>query len=344
MSRTIYLELVLGSRMASDLAVGGLFVMDKTLAMQDQCEIIVFNDGGQLELPARAVYLDGKGGVGLEVIGFCEAIKVQLADLIEAGVIAAATMPATEEQPALRDEDGTEELPLLTVEQLALDIEDQPALARGSDLELAPDELAAAALELAPDDAPVRDTIELVPDDAPGRDTIELAPDDVPVRDTIELAVPTGGILPIAEQAGDQEEQEHKSLHEKLRGLPLAQQVKRAKVGGVTERTLLERLYGKNVWESLLRNPALTAPEVARIARMGGLPRPLLEIIVGNGGWLQVPEVRRALLSNPRLGNDHIIKLLRMMSKPELKLATAQTAYSMGVRSQAKAMLKAEGG
>ena len=98
------------------------------------------------------------------------------------------------------------------------------------------------------------------------------------------------------------------------------------------------------MWEALLRNPALTAPEVARIARMGSLPRPLLEIIIGNGGWLQVPEVRRALLSNPRLGNDHIMKLLRMMTKQELKLATMQTAYSMAVRGQAKTMLKAEGG
>ena len=54
--------------------------------------------------------------------------------------------------------------------------------------------------------------------------------------------------------------------------------------------------------------------------------------------------MRRALLSNPRLGTDQIMKLLRMMSKQELKLATVQTAYSMAVRSQAKTMLKAESG
>ena len=33
-----------------------------------------------------------------------------------------------------------------------------------------------------------------------------------------------------------------------------------------------------------------------------------------------------------------------MMTKQELKIATMQTAYSMAVRSQAKTMLKAEGG
>jgi len=134
-----------------------------------------------------------------------------------------------------------------------------------------------------------------------------------------------------------------KNVHERLRGLSLAQQMKLAHNGEVSERIVLERMYGKNVWEALLRNPRLTGPEVARIARMGALPRPLVEIIVGNGGWLQIPEVRRALLSNPRLGNDQIMKVLRLMPKHELKLAAIQTAYPMAVRSVARQMLKESG-
>ncbi len=299
MSRTIYLELVAGSRMAGDLAVGGLFVMDRSLAIQDACEIIVFNDGGQLELPAKCVYIDGNGGAGLELIGFNEAIKTQLAVLIEAGLEAAANAPATEEQPALTDAHPTEEHELPTAEETLETLEeDQPAL-----------------LEL----EPARDTV------------LDLG---APQRDT-----PTALTL----AADEAESEENKPLHERLRNLPLHEQVKLAKKGGVTERVLLERTYGKNVWEPLLRNPALTAPEVARIARMGSLPRPLLEIIFGNGAWLQLPEVRRALLSNPRLGNDQIIKLLRMLTKQELKLAAMQTGYSMAVRGQAKTMLKQEG-
>jgi hypothetical protein len=135
-----------------------------------------------------------------------------------------------------------------------------------------------------------------------------------------------------------------KNVHERLRGLSLAQQIKLAHNGEVSERIVLERMYGKNVWEALLRNPRLTGPEVARIARMGALPRPMVEIIVGNGGWLQIPEVRRALLSNPRLGNDQIMKLLRLMPKHELKLAAVQTAYPMAVRTVARTLLKESGG
>jgi hypothetical protein len=134
------------------------------------------------------------------------------------------------------------------------------------------------------------------------------------------------------------------NVHERMRGLTLAQQIKAAQHGEVGERIVLERLYGKAVWEALLRNPRLTGPEVARIARMGALPRPLMEIILANGGWLQIPEVRRALLTNPRLGVDQIQKILRMLPKHELKLAAMQTAYPFGVRDVAKRMLKEQGG
>jgi hypothetical protein len=147
-----------------------------------------------------------------------------------------------------------------------------------------------------------------------------------------------------AEETAEEPDDAPKNIHERLRGLSLAQQIKLAHNGEVSERIVLERMYGKNVWEALLRNPRLTGPEVARLARMGALPRPQLEIIVGNGGWLQIPEVRRALLSNPRLGTDHIMKILRLMPKHELKLAATQTAYPMAVRSVARTLLKESGG
>jgi hypothetical protein len=152
---------------------------------------------------------------------------------------------------------------------------------------------------------------------------------------------------PAAEAPADDEAEDKKlpaNVHERLRGLSLAQQIKIAHHGEVSERIVLERLYSKNVWEALLRNPRLTGPEVARIARMGSLPRPMLELIVNNGGWMQIPEVRRALLSNPRLGTDQIIRILRLLPKHELKLAAMQTAYPHAVRDAAKRILKESAG
>jgi hypothetical protein len=124
--------------------------------------------------------------------------------------------------------------------------------------------------------------------------------------------------------------------------MTLAAQIKLAASGELHERIVLERLYGKNVWETLLRNPRLTPPEVSRIARYGSLPRVLLEIILGNATWLQVPEVRRALLANPRLGTDQILKVLRLTPKHELRLAAIQTAYPHAVRQAARLLLRGE--
>jgi len=143
-----------------------------------------------------------------------------------------------------------------------------------------------------------------------------------------------------ADEDDDAERKLALNVNERLRGLTLVQQLRVAQRGELSERIVLERMYGKNVWDALLRNPRLTGPEVARIARMGALPRPLIELIVGNGAWLQIPEVRRALLSNPRLATDQILRVLRLLPKHELKLAAVQTAYPFAVRDAAKRMLR----
>ena len=79
---------------------------------------------------------------------------------------------------------------------------------------------------------------------------------------------------------------------------------------------------------------------MARLARMGTMPRPLLELIVGNAAWLQVPQVRRALLSNPRLPQDAVQKVLQLLPRDELQLVPQVTAYPAAVRMAAKAMAK----
>ncbi len=133
-----------------------------------------------------------------------------------------------------------------------------------------------------------------------------------------------------------------RNIFERLRGLTMIQAMKVANSPDPSERMALERMYGKTVWEALLRNPRLTAPEVSRLARMGTLPRTMLELILNNGGWLAVPEVRRALLCNPRLGTDQVVRVLRLLPKHELKLASTLTAYPFAVRDQAKRLLKTQ--
>jgi len=134
-----------------------------------------------------------------------------------------------------------------------------------------------------------------------------------------------------------------KNLRQRLRAASAADRRRIALSGELQERVMLERMYGKAVWEPLLQNPKLTMPEVARLARYGTLPRPLIETIVSNNTWIRVPQVRRALLSNPRLDKGGITRILRVTPKNELELVPQQTAYPMAVRSAAKQLLKRTG-
>jgi hypothetical protein len=139
------------------------------------------------------------------------------------------------------------------------------------------------------------------------------------------------------------ESSRHQHMHERLRRLSASERHKLALTGDHTERVLLERIYGKAVWEELLQNPAITVPEVMRLAKMGTLPRPLLEQIVGNNTWVRVPQLRRTLLANPRLDAPLIHRVLALTPPAELKLVPRQTAYPMAVRSAAKRLLKGPG-
>jgi len=144
---------------------------------------------------------------------------------------------------------------------------------------------------------------------------------------------------PADKQPQDPAPRSGRSVHERMRGLSATEQLRVAREGEPSERTVLERIYGKAVWPALLSNPRLTVPEVARLARMGNMPRPQLEMIAGNASWLSSAQVRRALLCNPRTTSDMVRKILKLTPKSELKVMPKQTAYPQSVRAQAKKLL-----
>jgi hypothetical protein len=94
------------------------------------------------------------------------------------------------------------------------------------------------------------------------------------------------------------------------------------------------------VWEALLRNPKITIPEVARLAKKGTMPRPLLDIICENEAWIRQSIVRRALLSNPRLSPENAARVLRTMSPRELKVVPQQRGYPSAVRAVATRLMR----
>jgi hypothetical protein len=350
---TVVIELDSNTQSTRDLAAGGVFVPGCGLRLAEECDILVCGAGHKLLLPARVVYVDDQRGAGLELVGFSLEMKARIAELepVEPPRVeemeldrSALDDPALDRRLPPEDDHAYgrfhESAPMIDLHALEDDLA-IPQAATGSDDDAdtlgADDDTASNAgggllhgvtanFEATQPDA----------DDPPGADTDAF--------DTLDPEATMGGGEP-----GDSR-RDHargsrpiaRNVHERLRGLTLNAQIKMATSGELHERIVLERLYGKNVWETLLRNPRLSAPEVSKIARYGSLPRVLLEIIVGNNAWLQVPEVRRALLSNPRLATDQIMKVLRLMPKHELKLAAIQSVYPQAVRNVAKMLLRGD--
>lgn len=202
---------------------------------------------------------------------------------------------------------------------------------------------AAAPAQASSSDLPVMSGVSLQP--PPTTADAEVAPLEfacAPALDGEEVEeaqdeVDTEGA--VAQDSPPDDVQHQPSRIERLRKLNQTEQQKLARSGAMNDRIMLERLYGRNVWEALLANPKLTIPEVATIARKGSVPRPLLEAIVENHTWISAPIVRRALLSNPRVSSEAILKLLRLTPKHELKSIHKTTTYSTTVRDAARKVL-----
>jgi hypothetical protein len=129
------------------------------------------------------------------------------------------------------------------------------------------------------------------------------------------------------------------NVYDRVRKLKPHEAQQLARNGGQAERIALERCFGGAVWEALLQNPQLTGHEVASIAKKGGLPRPVLAMIVANGAWVALSEVQRALLTNPRLESSAVTRILRAMTRPDLMRVGQQARYPARVRSEAKKLL-----
>jgi hypothetical protein len=172
------------------------------------------------------------------------------------------------------------------------------------------------------------------PDDWEDASTGELPTDDEQEQEEEEESED--------EDAGEEREPLNlvKERQLRLRNLDVAERINVARGPSMQDRILLERIYGALVWETLLRNPKITVPEMARIAKKGTISRPMLDLIVENEHWIHQSVVRRALLSNPRLSPDNANKVLRTLPHRELKLVPKQKAYPAIVRAAAQRLLK----
>lgn len=293
---------------------------------RDLCALtLVHRDSGQrCELTAEAVYVqpDGPGvGVGVQ---FDQTDDDWLSKL-DAFVVA-----ARQRREALADDASGGSGIVANDQSHPLDGEeddaDVPGVLAGAEgaIEDHEDEHPADGAEMGEDGVGDDD------DDRDVRDDADDADDDTSDDGTTLLRAAIEG----------REAKRTTNLFDRVRSLKPMEAQKLARQGTLPERVALERCFGGLVWEGLLQNAAITGQEVAKIAKKGSLPKPVISLIVNNSAWLQIPEVQRALLGNPRLGVGLIPRVLRHFSQAELRRLTRQTAYSHAVRAAAQKLIK----
>lgn len=108
-------------------------------------------------------------------------------------------------------------------------------------------------------------------------------------------------------------------LLKEIQKLGVPAKIKLAEDGDLTERTLLYRMYGKLVFDGLLRNPRITEGEVAKLAKLATIASHQLLAITRKGEWVRAERIRNALLSNPRLPTAVAVKIVHGLAKHELR-------------------------
>jgi hypothetical protein len=91
-----------------------------------------------------------------------------------------------------------------------------------------------------------------------------------------------------------------KPLAERLRALPVNERVMLAMRANLAERRVLMQEMNPKIQEFLLRNPRLTEPEIAWIAKNPGSAIPTLLTIIQHKEWMSTDAIRQGILTNPK--------------------------------------------
>ena len=155
-----------------------------------------------------------------------------------------------------------------------------------------------------------------------------------------EDAGASGGIpLVGAEDAAGQEteeEEDERSLLQRLSSMTVAQKVIRAMKGSREERALLIRDPNRLVSTAVLSSPKLTETEVEAIARMANVSEDVLRIIGRTRAWMKSYAVMAALARNPKTPVAMSMNLLPRLTDKDVRMISTDRNVPEVLRASAR--------
>jgi hypothetical protein len=137
---------------------------------------------------------------------------------------------------------------------------------------------------------------------------------------------------PLAEPDLDEKD---RSNWDRLRALSRTEKLLLAPKADRTERLVLVQDNDPQVLFSLLKNPRITLDEVVRIAKSAYLTYQTAELILKTTQWTATPDVRVALVHNPKTPPTFALRILPTLPEAEVKAIARGAATSMALKQAA---------
>jgi hypothetical protein len=133
------------------------------------------------------------------------------------------------------------------------------------------------------------------------------------------------------------------SLYAQILGMGAQEKIKLALRGNRDARSILIRDGAKMIRRFVLQNPRITDGEVVAVARNRSSDEELIRIIADKREWIRNPQVKLALVTNPKTPLDIALKQVQGLGERDLRQLAKSKNVSNAVAVQARRMLAAMG-
>ena len=142
-----------------------------------------------------------------------------------------------------------------------------------------------------------------------------------------------------ASETENENDKKQQNPWDRLRGLSQMEKLLLAVKADRSERAILAQDNDPRVLLSLLRNPRLTVDEVVRVAKSSFLNFQIADVIMKAPQWSGNPDVRVALIHNPKTPPAFAMRILPTLPEAEIR-AIARAGTSMALKTAALRLLQ----
>ncbi|HET6268409.1 MAG TPA: hypothetical protein VFG11_11875 [Acidobacteriota bacterium] len=128
------------------------------------------------------------------------------------------------------------------------------------------------------------------------------------------------------------------SLHDRIHGMTVNDRVMLAMKADQNERRILMQENNLKINEFLLRNPRITEPEIAWLARNPCVPMQTLLAIINHESWMTLSSIKTSVLVNPRTPAHLAQGMIPSASNADL----IKMSQTMGLRQDIRAAVLRE--